>query len=158
MTSDGRITVGRAASELGLSPQAVRNLIRAGKLVANKAPNDRWRLDGRSVSSYLAAHGRKKQHDAVAADEIKRRLDDLTRSIDVLMDADRSSVRLLEALERERDRYRADAAAVRAAALGLVASAQDTQSAVAQLLEVLQRQGDALVQLLAPGSPQDLMP
>lgn len=60
--------------------------------------------------------------------------------------------------ERERDRYRAEAATVKEAALRLVGSAQETHSVVSGLLTVLEQQQEALVQLLAPGSLDDLMP
>jgi excisionase family DNA binding protein len=151
------IGVGQAADELGLSTQAVRNLIRSDKLDGHKDPGGRWRIDAASVSDRVAKYGRRKRAESDVRG-IERTLDELARSIDFLLESERSSARLLDAVERERDRHRADAATARDAALRLVASAQDTDSAVSELLGVLQKQRDALVQLLAPGSPQDLMP
>jgi hypothetical protein len=77
--------------------------------------------------------------------------------VNALGNSNAAAERLLEATERERDKHRAEAAAVREAALRLVASAQETNSAVSGLLGVLQSQQDALIQLLAPGSPADLV-
>jgi excisionase family DNA binding protein len=157
MATETLVGVGQAAEELGLSTQAVRDLIRSGKLAGSKDLRGRWLIDAASVSGYVAKHGRRKRA-ALDAARIERRLEKLGRSVDSLLEANTSAAQLLEAVERERDRYRSDAAATREAALHLVASAQDTHTAVSELLGVLQKQGGALVQLLAPGSPQDLMP
>jgi hypothetical protein len=157
MDTETSIGVGQAAHELGLSTQGVRDLIRSDKLTGSKDPRGRWRISVASVSDHVAKYGRRNRAE-LDAEGIERTLEKLASSIDFLLESDTSSAGLLEAVERERDRYRADAAATREAALRLVASAQDTHSAVSELLKVLQKQGDALVQLLAPGSPQDLMP
>lgn len=151
------IRVSRGAEELGLSTQAVRNLIRAGKLAASKDPEGRWLIDEASVDRYLARHGRRKP-EAAGMGRIEERLDDLARSIESLRESNASARQLLESTERERDKHRAEASAVKEAALRLVGSAQETNSVVSGLLKVLQQQEDALVQLLAPGSPADLMP
>jgi hypothetical protein len=151
------IRVGPAAEELGLSTQTVRNLIRSEMLKGSKDTRGRWRVDAHSVRDYAARHGHR-QRSRFNTEDVERRLEELAHSVDSLIESDRSSTRLLDAVERERDRHRADAAAAREAALRLVASTQDANSAVSELLKALQQQGDALVQLLAPGSPEDLMP
>lgn len=149
--------VSQAAGELGLSTQAVRNLIRSGKLEAGKDPEGRWLIDSTNLSEYLALYGRSKPASP-GLDRIEERLDELSRSVASLRESNASATQLLEMTERERDKYRADAAAVREAALRLVGSAQETNSVVSGLLNVLQQQEDALVQLLAPGYLDDLMP
>jgi len=149
--------VSQAATELGLSTQAVRNLIRGGKLAAAKDPEGRWLIEEASVSAYLARHGRHKPPPA-GLERIEAMLDELTRSVASLQKSNASATQLLEATERERDKHRAEAAAVREAALRLVGSAQETNSVVSGLLGVLKQQEEALVQLLAPGSLDDLMP
>jgi chromosome segregation ATPase len=148
--------VSRAADELGLSTQAVRNLVRSGKLAGSKDPEGRWLIDVDSLSEYLSRHGRHKPASGV--ERIEERLDELTRSVASLSEASASATQLLELTERERDKHRAEAAAAKEAALLLVGSAREATSAVAGLLKSLQQQEEALVQLLAPGSPADLMP
>lgn len=157
MDDEARVGVAQAAEELGLSSQRVRDLIRAGKLEACKRSNGRWLIDATSFRSYLASGDAQKPRRPTHR-EIARRLNELSAAVTALVESDRTSVSLLDAVERERDRYRADAAAVREAALRLLASAEDTQNAVVTLLNVMRTQGDALAQLLAPGSPQDLLP
>ncbi len=95
---------------------------------------------------------------ALMFDRIERKLDDLTKSVATLHESKLETQKLLAATERERDKHRADAAAAREAALRVVAAAQEANSAMSGLLGVLQRQQDALVQLLAPGSLADLLP
>jgi hypothetical protein len=154
---DEMVRVGLVAEDLGLSPQGVRDLIRGGKLTGCKDPRGRWLVEASSVAEYLERYGRKKPGD-LGHPRIEQRLDKLARSIDSLREASALSARLLTATERERDRYRADAATAREAALRLVAASQETNSAASELLGGLQRQQDALIQLLAPGSPADLPP
>jgi excisionase family DNA binding protein len=151
------IRVSRVADHLRLSPQGVRDLIRAKKLRGCKDPGGRWLVEASSVTEYLERYGRKKGGD-LGQLGVERRLDELARSIDSLREAGALSARLLAATERERDRYRADAATAREAALRLVAASQETNSAASELLGGLQRQQDALIQLLAPASPADLSP
>jgi hypothetical protein len=147
-----------AATELGLSPQTIRNRIKAGQLDASKGPTGRWEIASASLDGYIAAYGRGRQAKEANPDrEVMHRLDELATSIDLLRKGHGASVGLLEAIERERDRYRAEAASAREAALRVVAAARDTYAAIEQLLPVLREQNDALAQLLAPGSPQDLM-
>lgn len=151
MTDKASIGVGQAAEVLGVTTQTVRNWIDSGKLKGSKGLNGRWQIDAVSLHERAEAHG--------AADHaIALKLDRLSVDVTAMMEADRASTRLLAAVERERDRYRVDAASIRDAALQLVAAADETHQAVAALLEIMARQRDALSQLLAPGSPHDLMP
>jgi hypothetical protein len=149
------IRVSQLAEELGLSNQAVRDLIHAGKVSAAKDPEGRWLIDGESARSYVAAHAPAK----TATSDVKRleeKLDRLVSGLGELQSANATAQQLLAATERERDAHRAEASAVREAALRLVSSAQETHTAVSGLLNVMKGQQDALIQLLAPGSPADL--
>jgi hypothetical protein len=135
----------------------VRDLIHAEKLDGFKDPEGRWLITSESLDRYIVEHGTRAAAEPGIA-RIERRLDDVVRSVEKLRESNAVGTELLAATERERDRHRADAAAVREAGLRLVASAQETNEAVQGLLGVLQRQQDALVQLLAPGSLDDLRP
>jgi hypothetical protein len=151
------IRVGAVAKDLGLSTQAVRDLIRSEKLEASKDPEGRWLIDAASAAAYLEAHGRRKP-DSASAEKIERRLDELAQAVEAIRESNLGAVGQLDAAERERDRYRAEAATARGAALQLVGSAEEKSHVVEGLLRVLQQQETALLQLLAPGSLDDLMP
>lgn len=149
--------VGPVAKELGLSTQAVRNLIRSGKLKGSKDPEDRWLVDTASVAAYLETHGRRKP-DAASTERIEQRLDALAAAVAALAETNVDAVSRAVIAERERDRYRAEAATARGAALQLVGSAEEKSQVVEGLLKVLQQQEAALLQLLAPSSLDDLVP
>jgi hypothetical protein len=149
------IRVGSVAKDLGLSTQAVRDLIRSGKLEGSKDPEGRWLIDAASAAAYLATHGRRKP-DAASVERIERRLDELAQAVATLKESNTDAANLVEAAERERDRYRTDAATARGAALRLVGSAEEKSQVVESLLKILQQQEAALLQLLAPGSLDDL--
>lgn len=151
------VGVGTAATELGLSSQAVRDRIIDGRLDASKGPTGRWEIASASLDGYIAAHGRRRRGEADPSQDVMRRLDELATSIDLLRKDRGASAGLLESVERDRDRYRAEAATAREAALRVVAAARDTYAAIEQLLPALREQNDALAQLLVPGSPQELM-
>ena len=63
-----------------------------------------------------------------------------------------------QTLEWSDDRYRADAATSREAALRVNAAAKDLREVVRRLLGVLDEQSEALTQLLAPATPADIHP
>lgn len=151
MDGTASIGVGEAAKELGVTTQTIRNRIKSNKLEGWRDSNGRWHVNPASLGACDEAPG-------VSGDTIALKLDRLSADVKAIMDTDRASGRLLDAVERERDRYRADAASIREAALQLVAAADETHQAVAALLRIMARQRDTLSQLLAPGSPQDLMP
>jgi helix-turn-helix protein len=148
---------GHAAAELGLSTQAVRNLLRSGKLAGYKDPEGRWLIEVESLTEYLALHGRHKPA-VPGLGELERKLDELTRAVGSLQESNFAAARLLEVTERERDSHRAEAAAARETALRLIGSSRETRAAVFQLLTAVEHQEEALVQLLTPGSLEDLMP
>jgi hypothetical protein len=157
MSDQTWMRVGAVAKDLGLSTQAVRDLIRSEKLAGSKDPEGRWLIDAASTAAYLETHGRRKP-DAASVEKIERRLDDLAQEVEALKKSSVGSVDLLAAAERERDRFRAEAATAREAALRLVGSAEEKSHVVEGLLKVLQQQEAAVLQLLAPASLDDLVP
>jgi Helix-turn-helix domain len=149
------IGVSKAAEELGLSPQAVRDLIRSKKLKGQKNSADRWRIDPDSLSRYLSEHGRK-EGVLSGLERLGQRLDELDRRIDSLSDL--AAVAALQAAERERDKYRSDAATLREVVRLYAESTEETEAAFANLRAASQKQREALAQLLRPASVEDLMP
>lgn len=146
MSSRSILTATEAAAKLGVSSQSVRNWIRGGNLIATKGQNGRWLVAADSVEHRCRLLGRDRL--CLGASDAPRAESGRTAGDD--------SERLIAALERERDRHRSDAAAARAAAIELNAAAREIDGAVRHLLDVLTRQSDALTQLLAPGTPEDL--
>jgi hypothetical protein len=143
------ISVHKAAQRLRVTPQTVRNRIRAGKLDGWKDVKGFWLVSAATVermSAPPAAPGELLALVGALADELA----ELQNRAD---DADR----LAAALDRERDRYRADAAAAREAALLLTGNARDLDAATRKLLAALEAQREALVQLLAPRTADDLV-
>jgi Helix-turn-helix domain len=150
------LRVSNAALRLSVTPQTVRNWIRSGTLKAKK-DNGIWVVDSASVERCAAA--RPLPAAGVRADGgTEKRLEDLTAVVAALVARERSAEDLLEALQRERDRFRSEAATAKEAALRVNAAARETQAAVRQLLAVLELQTDALTQLLVPSSLEDLVP
>jgi hypothetical protein len=145
------IRVSQVAEELGLSPQAVRNLIRNGKLHGRKT-DGRWLVEAASARRYLAAHGPRRRADG-DLEQLQQRVNDLAHTVEALRQADISDVH--RAVEREHDRHRADAVTAREVALHALASARATRSAMAELLEAMRTQEEALIQQLMPDSLAD---
>jgi DNA-binding transcriptional MerR regulator len=149
------LSVSAAATRLGVSPQSIRNWLGEGKLQGSQRPNGRWEVDGASVEAIRAKSPRSTPAEA-ASDEVKNQLAALRAGMEELQ-SDRADTRdLIRALERERDRYRGEASAVRAAALSLSGAARELDASVRGLLDVLALQADALTQLLTPNSPDEL--
>lgn len=144
-----------AAQRVGVTAQTIRQWCESGRLNGRRIGNRRvWRVDAESVRSIAAARGVKE--DTVSPDvEAELRL--LRESLARLEARDDNAAGLLAAIERERDRYRADSAALREAALRVNAAARETYQAVRHLLVILEEQSGALEQLLAPASPLDLL-
>lgn len=140
-----------AATKLGVCAQTVRNHLRAGVLRGYRESPRRWLVETASVEEYLARGGTE-----LARDDLAQRVEELAAAVRDSLAGQAAALALVQALERERDRYRADAAAARAAALTVNASARELDGAVRKMLEVLAHQSDALIQLLAPGTPEDL--
>ena len=165
-----------AAERLGISSQAVRDRLHARTLRGHQTETGRWRIDPTSVEQAAPRNdsGRASDEDmghrvreltaemrglAAAVRELTAgapRVNALEATVAALTTRDAATVERLRSLERERDRYRSDASAVRAAALAVNAAASDLDGSVRQVLEVLAHQRDALTQLLAPGSPEDI--
>ena len=143
-----------AASRLGVSAQTIRNWARQQTLTGQQDAKGRWSIDAAAVEKRLASEGRKSPR-TVDVNRLAQRVEDLATAVEALT-AKNSPPELLSALERERDQYRAQAMAVRGAALSLTSAAREVDGAVRLLLGVLEQQADALVQLLAPASPHDL--
>jgi excisionase family DNA binding protein len=135
--ADAAVKVSDAARDLGVTPQAVRNLINAGELEADRAPNGHWRVRRHSFDAYLD------QRAPRASRSIPQQP---ARELDLL----------IESLMRERDTYRTEALALRDAGLQLNAATQELRDAMQSMVRAQQLQSDALTQLLAPRSADDL--
>jgi excisionase family DNA binding protein len=147
------VRVSHAARQLGLSPQSVRNLIRAGRLSAEKDDTGRWMVRAEDLERYLADHGRHRPPDP-AVDDLERKLRELDRIVQTLGDSNRVALARLEAVERESDRHRAEAATARTIALQLVQASEETRTGLCKAAERVEQ---ALVQALLPGSPESLI-
>jgi len=156
MSLSPRLSASSAAARLGVTPQTIRNRLRAGTLTGGINARGRWEVDVTSVEASPANDRRNEGPGTLAAlgREVKR----LAAVVDDLKSSETPAPGHLKAVERERDRYRADAAAARSAALSLIGAAREVDGAVRQTLRILELQSEALVQLLAPGSPEDLTP
>jgi hypothetical protein len=142
------IGVTDAAARLGLTPQAVRNRIRAGVLPGGKDERGHWRVPAAAVPSPPSAP------PGTAA--IVARLEQLSTEVSALRDAQARDARLIDEVSAQRDRYRADAASAREVALRLSGALAEIRASARSLLDAFDAQSDALTELLAPGSPADL--
>jgi len=148
------IRVSQVAEELGLSPQAVRNLIRKQRLHGRK--NDgRWLVEAASARRYLAAHGPRRRANGGLA-QLQQQVNELAQTVEAIQQSDASDASH-RMVELERDRHRADAVTAKEVALSALASARATRSAMAQLLEAMRTQEAALIQQLMPDSLADEM-
>jgi len=145
------ISVAEAAKRLGCTTQTVRNWLQAGKLTGHQTGKRRiWHIDEASVpqptrpgsTSLLVVSGE--------AHEVLEQLREL-------MDRELAAERLVRAIEADRDRYRAEAATSREAALRVNAAARELREVVRRLVGVLDEQAEALTQLLAPATPADVL-
>jgi excisionase family DNA binding protein len=143
-----KITAREAATRLGVTPQTIRNYVRAGKLEGDKDAAGSWRVSAEAVE-------RMSTRPALPGDVVAR-VSRLAEEVGELRGRADTANQLVAALERERDRYRGDAAAAREAALILVGNARELDAATRTLLTALEAQANALVQLLAPATPEDL--
>jgi hypothetical protein len=150
------LRVSDAALRLAVTPQTVRNWIRSGTLKAKKQDGI-WAVDAASIERCAAARPLRAARERVDG-STEKRLEDLAALVATLAAREHTADDLLEALQRERDRFRSEAASAKEAALRVNAAARETHAAVRQLLAVLELQTDALTQLLAPSSLQDLVP
>lgn len=156
------LTVAVAAARLGVSDQTIRNRLRSGPLRGRKDASGYWQVEAASVEEYRADGSQLADAD-LADGDVASQLEELNVKVDELLARDAASADLVASLQRERvalgrerDHHRADAAAAKAAALDVNAAARELDGGVRSMLEMLRRQSDALTQLLAPGSPDDL--
>ncbi len=112
-----------------------------------------WRVDAAALPA-----GGSRATRTVALDALLQRLDRIEERVGQVAASQAAAEEAREALARERDQHRADAAAAREAALRLTGVARDAVGASRQLLEALEGQADAIAQLVGPGSPRDLFP
>jgi hypothetical protein len=138
-----------------VTPQTVRNWI-AGQRLAGWKQGNAWVVDAASLEECAATRPAAAPPGSNPAD-VEEQLRELTAAVDRLAARESDSALLLEAIRRERDRFRAEAASAKAAALRVNAAARETDKAVRQLLDVMEAQADALTQLLAPSTAADLM-
>jgi excisionase family DNA binding protein len=143
-----KITAREAATRLGVTPQTIRNYVRAGKLEGDKDAAGLWRVSAETVE-------RMSSRPALPVDVVAR-VSRLAEEVGKLRGRADTADQLVAALERERDRFRGDAAAAREAALILVGNARELDAATRTLLTALEAQANALVQLLAPATAEDL--
>jgi len=149
------LSTAAAGRLIGISAQTVRQWCERGVLDARRIGSRAiWRVDSASVEGYLQSHPERRP---TPDSRVTTELDHLRRDVDELRSRRDRTEDLLAAMERERDRFRSDAAAVREAALLLNSAAQETHEAVSHLVEVLAGQSAALAQLLSPGSPLDVL-
>jgi hypothetical protein len=148
------LSTGAAAALLNATPQSIRDWVRDGRLLGQKGANGRFRVD--RASAELLRRERVPGSEPAHAAEVVATLADISTEVEHLRDRDELYERLLAQLEAERDRYRADSSTLRGAAIELLAAARETDAGVRALLGALDRQSEALVQLLGPGTPGDL--
>jgi excisionase family DNA binding protein len=146
------VSTGEAARRLGITQQAVRDRVRAGTLSGRREGRE-WRVDAANLPSKAPATPR-----ALSTGVIAQRLTDIESRLSEMSSAQQSADSAAAAIARERDRYRAEAAAAREAALRLSGVTRDAVGAARQLLEALDAQAEAIAQLVGPGSPQDVLP
>ena len=147
------MSVREAATQLGVTPQTIRNWLANHKLDGHQDGRKRvWRVTTQSVE---AATPRTPgiRLSAASGDGIPA----VRQMLEQLLARETSAERVLTAVERERDRYRADAAAVREAAIRVNRAADDLRQVIPSLVGVLEEQSDALAQLLGPTTPAELL-
>lgn len=154
MPSTKSQTVGtrEAARRLGISQQAVRDRLRAGTLSGHQARGE-WRVAAAQLPAQAPPTTNAATHSAIT-----ERLAAIEQRISSMAAAQEAAESAGDAITRERDRYRAEAASAREAALRLAGVTRDAVGATRQLLDALDAQADAIAQLVGPASPQDLLP
>jgi hypothetical protein len=126
----------------------VRDRVRAGTLAGHKDARGRWRIIEAGLPVDLPA--------PVDQATLARRVDQLAKDIEAIRTERADQAELMAAIARERDAYRAEASTARDVALRINASARDARTALRMLIDALDNQGEAVSQLLLPGSPADL--
>jgi hypothetical protein len=129
-------------------------LVEGGELRGRRAGRA-WEVEVASIDEAFAAR-KTSSSGRRAVPDTDRGLRALESAVEELRLARESDAARIEALEGERDRYRADALAARTAALRSLSTSDKLDESTRQLLDALKEQREALVQMLAPGSPADL--
>jgi chromosome segregation ATPase len=143
-----------AARQLGETRERTRQRLIDRQLVGEQRGKKRlWFVDAKSLATVLEALGRVANDDLAAlAAEVKR----LASEIAALKAAQSPSDQELGRLRGERDRYRAEAATMREAAIHANAAQRAAVESFRRLLDALEEQADAVTELLGPRSPEDL--
>lgn len=150
------LTTAQVAEVLGVGEERVRQLCRAGELAARKVRSGReWQVDATAVAGRAGsvARPRRPRSPAPAGPS----LDELAEAVARRLDWPLNEATLCE-VERERDRYRSEAAAVRESALHLSRAVTEVRAGMTALLDAMDEQAEALAALLAPGAVADLLP
>src|SRR5438132_105074 len=108
------IGTGEAAKLLNVTTQTIRDWVRGGKLRAVRTQSGRFRIDVASVEALLEP-----DRNGPTSGKVEDTLSEITGALADLQARDRAAEQLLEAVERERDRFRAESATLRGAALQL---------------------------------------
>lgn len=155
-TEPEEIGTGAASKRLRVTAQTVRDWLREGRLRGRQTSTGRWLVEVLSIEELASeAPGANRAGGPLPA-SIEGRLDQIAEVVADLQKRELISEKLLRQIEKERDEFRSQARAFRAAALELSAAARETDAGVRHLLEVLDRQRGALAQLLTPGSAGEL--
>jgi excisionase family DNA binding protein len=139
MTGDV-ISVSQAAERLHVSPQSVRNWLRSGRLSGKRVGSQWWVRE-----SEVREMERKLPHRAQSPSSLQSELRDLSDRVLALENS-------LQFANAERDRFRAEAAAAKSAALEANGVAAEMVRASKQLVGTLELQIAATSQLLTPAS------
>lgn len=150
------LTTAQAAEVLGVGEERVRQLCRSGELVAGKVRSGpEWQVDAASVAERANSVARPRRPRSPATGGPS--LDELVAAVARRLGTS-SEDAILRDVERERDRYRSDAAAVRESALHLTRAVTEVRAGMTALLDAMDEQAEALAALLAPGGVADLLP
>lgn len=145
------LSTAEVALLVGVTSETVRKWCEAGRFKARRVgPRGVWRIDSSSVPMAEVV-------DLTESADVRGQLIDIRRVLEAVQEAQSNQTSALVAVERERDRFRAENAALRESALRLNAAARETHQAVRHLATILEEQSNALEQLLAPASALDLM-
>jgi hypothetical protein len=138
--------------------ERVRQLLKSGELEGGQTDTKRWQITRESVARLQAKRGGVNARASDASDftSLATDIERLSTAIRRLEERDPSAAPLLDAMTRERDRYRAETLALRGATLEMRASTAPLIEAVKQLILVIEARDNALGQLLGPSSLEDL--
>jgi excisionase family DNA binding protein len=142
MVEESFISVAQAAERLGVTPQSIRNWANTGKLSARKTGR-RFEIRERDIEDKHATLP--PGHPSTDRDLLQN----VARRVTIIETE-------LQTVRAERDQFRADSAAARAAALEASAVSAELVKATRQIVDTLAIQVSATSQLLTPNSPAGL--